>query len=168
VVFLNEREIPNHWSGQCFGCSRNNLHGLHLRFWFSEKGCITRCSIPDHLCGVDGLVHGGIIATLLDEIGAWTIIARLGKFGLTRDMLVRYLKPVPTNAELLVEGHIIDQNEKTVVLRSTIHSTDKVLLAEGESKYAFPSLSGIAGITGVEESMLREFLAKYSGMAEEG
>ncbi len=77
-------------------------------------------------------------------------------------MLVRYFKPVPTGAELLVEGQIISQEEKAVALRSTIHSANKVLLAEGESTFLFPSLSSIANITGADESMLKAFLTKYS------
>ncbi len=159
---LNIREIPNYWSGHCFGCSRKNTHGLQLRFWRSEKGCFTRFSIPHHLCGFDGLAHGGIIATLLDEVAAWTIIARLGKFGLTREMVVRYLKPVPTDRELLIAGEIIDQDEKNVVLRSTIHAANSELLAEGESTFAFPSLSAITNITGVAESTLQAFIGKYA------
>ncbi len=162
MIALNQREIPNYWSGHCFGCSRTNPQGFKLRFWLSERGCFTRCSIPDHLCGFDGLAHGGIIATLLDEVAAWTIIARLGKIGVTREMLIRYFKPVPTGAELLVEGQMISQEEKAVALRSTIHSADKVLLAEGESTFLFPSLSSVANITGADESMLKAFLAKYS------
>jgi hypothetical protein len=80
---LNQREIPNYWQGHCFGCSQTNTHGLQLRFWLSGEGCFTRCTIPERLCGWDGLVHGGIVAALLDEVAAWTIIARLGRLGIT-------------------------------------------------------------------------------------
>ncbi len=51
VISLDQSEIPNYWSGQCFGCSPTNSRGLQLRFWQSEKGCFTRCTIADELCG---------------------------------------------------------------------------------------------------------------------
>jgi uncharacterized protein (TIGR00369 family) len=126
------------------------MYGLKLRFWFSGQGCFTKCTIPDHFCGVDGLVHGGILATLMDEVEEWSIISRLGLFGITREISIRYLKPVPTNTELLVEGQTVSHDDRNGVLRGTIGSTDGTLLAESESKWIFPGLSTIAKITKVE------------------
>lgn len=159
---MNQREIPNYWPGRCFGCSQTNTQGLKLRFWVSEQGCFTKCTIPDHLCGFDGLVHGGIIATLLDEVAAWTLIACLARLGITREISTRYLKPVPTNTELLVEGQIISHDERNAVLRSTIRSADGTVLAEGESKWMFLKPSSLAHIAGVDEPTLQQFLAIYS------
>jgi len=136
-AFLNKREIPNYWTGDCFGCSRNNKPGLQLRFWLSDQGCFTKCTVPDYLCGIDGLVHGGIITLLLEEVAQWLIIARLVRFGMTRDISVCYLKPVPTNAEILVEAQVINQEGKNVLNHSTIFSSDKMLLVEGESYWLF-------------------------------
>lgn len=159
---MNQHEIPNYWPGRCFGCSRTNARGLRLRFWLSEKSCFTRCTVPDDLCGWDGLVHGGIISALLDEVAAWTTIAHLARIGITREVSIRYLKPVQTNTELLVEGRIISHDEKSAVLRSTIHSAGGRLLAESESKWMFPKLSSIAKITRVDELMLQQVLARYA------
>ena len=166
MINLTEHEILNYWPGNCFGCSRSNIKGLHLRFWQSKKGCLTRCAIPDYLCGIDGLVHGGIITLLLEEVAQWTIIGRLGRFGITREISVRYLKPVPINTEIIVEAQIISQDEKNIVLRSTIHDSDGVLLVEGESRWSLVSPSAIAKIAAVDELMLQEFLNKYSKKEE--
>ena len=158
---MRAQEIPNDWKGQCFGCSPINSQGLGLRFYLSEYGCYTKCSIPDHLCGIDGIVHGGILALLLDEVSQWTMIARLGKMGMTREISVRFLKAVPTNAEIIVEARIGAQDEKETLLRSTIHSKDNDLLAEAESRWIMADPSIIARVSKVSESELREFLAKY-------
>jgi uncharacterized protein (TIGR00369 family) len=115
---------------------------------------------------LDGLVHGGIIALLLDELAQWTMIGRLGRMGLTREISVRYLKPVLTNTEIIVEAQIVTQDDKEVVLRSTIHSIDGVLLAEGESKWLLASLSTIAKLSNVDELPLQEFLTKYPMISE--
>jgi uncharacterized protein (TIGR00369 family) len=158
---MQEQEIPNYWKGQCFGCSTTNSYSLGLRFYLSENGCYTKCSIPDYLCGIDGIVHGGMIALLLDEVSQWTMIARIGKMGLTREISVRYLKPVPTNTEIIVEAKIETQDERDTVLHSTVRSKDNELLAEGESRWMMASLSVIAKVSKVNKSQLREFLAKY-------
>ncbi len=158
---MRDQEIPNYWKGQCFGCSTMNSYSLRLRFYLSENGCYTKCSIPDYLCGIDGVVHGGMIALLLDEVSQWTMIAQLGKIGLTREISVRFLKAVPTNTEIVVEARIDAQDEKETVLRSTIHSKDNDLLAEGESRWIMVHPSIIAKVSKVSESQLKEFLAKY-------
>lgn len=159
---MESREIPNHWTGQCFGCSRTNAYGLQLHFWLSERGCFTKCVVPDHLCGIDGLVHGGIIALLMDEVAQWTLIGRHGKFGMTREITVRYLRPVPTNTELVVEAQIVSQDEKNVVLGSAIFLTPDAPLAQSESKWTLASPSTIAKLSAVEEPTLRQFLSKYA------
>jgi uncharacterized protein (TIGR00369 family) len=119
------------------------------------------------LCGFDGIVHGGIIATLMDEVGAWTIISNIGRFGITKKISIRYLKPVPINAEVVVEGRIINQDEKNAVLNITIHSIDGVLLTESESKWVFANLSTVANMSGFDEPLLKQFLER-SSQKEEG
>ena len=158
---MNDKEVPNHWGGKCFGCSRTNTHSLGLHFWLSNQGCYTRCAIPDFLCGIDGLVHGGIIAFLLDEVAQWTMISRIGKMGVTREITVRYLKPVPTNTEIIVEGKIANQKGKNVILNSTICSNDNALLAESESSFFLANLSIIAEMSEVDEITLQKFLVNY-------
>ena len=156
-----DKEVPNHWGGKCFGCSKTNAHSLGLRFWLSDQGCYTRWSIPDFYCGIDGLAHGGIIAFLLDEVAQWTLISRLGKMGVTREITVRYLKPVPTDTEIVIKGIIASQKEKNVILKSTICLNDNALLAESESSFFLADLSLIAEISEVDEITLQKFLSNY-------
>jgi uncharacterized protein (TIGR00369 family) len=156
-----DQEVPNHWQGNCFGCSTVNASGLKLRFYLSENGCYTKCAIPDQLCGIDGLVHGGMVALLLDEVSQWTMIARIGQMGVTREFSVRYLKPVPTNTEVIVEATIEMHDERDAVLRSTVRSQAGETLAEGESKWRIGSPSLIARVSQVDESEILHFLSHY-------
>lgn len=139
---------------------------MHLRFWYSEQGCFTKCTIPDYLCGPEGIVHGGILAVLLDEVAEWTNLARLGRLGLTREISVRYLKPVKTNTEIIVESRVISHDDKNAVHRSTIHTTDGTLMAESRSEWILPRLSTIASVANIDEATLQEFMAKYSQKEE--
>jgi acyl-CoA thioesterase FadM len=158
---MNEREVINYWNGRCFGCSPTNPHGLKLHLWYSEHGCFTRYRVPDYLCGIDGLAHGGIIALLIDEVSEWTLIALLGRFGVTTDMTIRYLNPAEINTEIIVEGQIVSHDDRNAILHTTVHSVEGKLLTEGQSQWMFPSLSSLAKIGKVDESILREFLAHY-------
>jgi uncharacterized protein (TIGR00369 family) len=151
-------KISPTWPGACFGCSPDNPQGLKLHFTPTDEGCITRCTIPVALCGFDGLVHGGIIATLLDEVAGWTIFTRLGKLGVTREMTTRYLKPVPIGEEVVVEGKIVSFDERNAMVRSTVAAADGTVLAEGDSSWAFPRLSRMAALAGVPEETLQHFL----------
>jgi acyl-CoA thioesterase FadM len=98
----------------------------------------------------------------MDEVGAWTIISYLGRFGITREISIRYLKPVPTNMEIIAEGRIISHDEKHAVLHTTIHYLDRALLAEGESKWVFAKLSTVANLSGLDEPTLKHFLERSS------
>jgi uncharacterized protein (TIGR00369 family) len=161
------REILGQWPGHCFGCSPNNPYGLQLRFRRAAQGCDAVCIVPDRLCGFDGLVHGGIIATLLDEAAAWAVIAHLGRLGLTREMTTRFLRPVPTNTEIILKGSIMSHDGHNAVVRSAIHAGDGTLLAESESSWAFAKLSRIASVAGVEEKILQQFLDDCRGSGPE-
>ena len=154
----NHSEIHGRWPGSCFGCSSTNLHGLQLHFRHTGDGCMTKYTVADTYCGFDGVVHGGIVATLLDEAAAWAVIARLGRLGVTREMTTRYLKPVPTRTELSVTGVITSHDERCAIVHSSIHAQDGSLLAEAESTWALPRLSRIAAMTGVGKTTLQQFI----------
>jgi len=77
----------------CFGCGDDNPIGLHLRF--AADGDTVRASfIPssDHQ-GFGNIVHGGIIATILDEAMAWAT-AHAGFWAMTGEMRVRFRRPL--------------------------------------------------------------------------
>jgi acyl-coenzyme A thioesterase PaaI-like protein len=153
-----DNEIKAQWPGSCFACSPNNPHGLKLRFRHAEQGCVTRCVIPDRLCGFDGLVHGGILTTILDETAAWALFAHLGRFAVTREMTTRFLKPVATNREILVEGHVVSHDRVKALVHCSIRSLEGVLLTEADSDWVFVKTSRIASMAGVDEGVLQCFL----------
>jgi acyl-coenzyme A thioesterase PaaI-like protein len=114
--------------------------------------------IPDTLCGFDGLVHGGILSTILDETAAWALFAHLGRFAVTRELTTRYLKPVETNKEFLVEGRVVSHDRVKALVRTSIRSLEGVLLTEADSDWVFVKTSRIASLAGVDEEVLDTFL----------
>ncbi len=92
---------------RCFGCGPANPSGLHLEFLLAEDGSVVCLpTIPDSFEGPPGYLHGGIIATLLDEIMSKSVRAR-GLTAMTRRMEIDYLRPVPSGAQLRMEGRLV-------------------------------------------------------------
>jgi uncharacterized protein (TIGR00369 family) len=92
---------------RCFGCGPANPAGLHLEFFIAPDGTVvTSQVVPETFDGHPGYLHGGIIATLLDEAMSKSVRA-LGKTAMTRKMEVEYLHPVPSGTPLLIEGRVV-------------------------------------------------------------
>ncbi|MFX1533869.1 MAG: PaaI family thioesterase [Promethearchaeota archaeon] len=155
-------DLPSQGFSNCFGCSTKNDRGLKLRIKYSDEGCFAHYTIPDELCGFVGVAHGGVIATLLDEISAWTIITQLFRVGMTVELSIRYLKRVPTNEEITIKGRIIEHDDKNVFVRSSIYSTKTdTLLAEGKSKWLLPKYSTIAKVLETNASEFEKTMAEF-------
>jgi uncharacterized protein (TIGR00369 family) len=92
---------------RCFGCGPANSSGLHLEFFRTPDGLVVASPVlSDAFDGHPGYLHGGIIATLLDEAMSKSVRA-LGKPAMTRQMDVDYLRPVPSGAPLRLEGRVL-------------------------------------------------------------
>jgi uncharacterized protein (TIGR00369 family) len=90
----------------CFGCGERNPHGLKMTFSSNGQRVVSTATVPEHLCGWSGLVHGGVIATLLDEIMSWAAIQLLHRLILTKSMQLDFLRPVRTGEPLRLEAWI--------------------------------------------------------------
>jgi uncharacterized protein (TIGR00369 family) len=91
----------------CFGCGEANPTGLRLEFLQAADGTIVcPASIPSAFEGHPGYLHGGIIATLLDETMSKAVRAR-GLTAMTRHMEVDYRRPVPSCTPLRMEGSVV-------------------------------------------------------------
>lgn len=95
------RPIRNPYAGNpdynCFGCDPGNPIGLKLEFSLADQAVFTTWSPRNDLEGYPGVVHGGIQATIADELAAWYVYAVLGTAGVTKDMQLSYLKPALTS-----------------------------------------------------------------------
>ena len=150
--------LPKRAFGDCFGCAPHNTKGLKLQFWYTENGCVSYHSIPKEYCGFTGLVHGGIIATLLDEVAAWTIITHLFRIGITVQITVKYLKPIPTEEELVIKAEILEHNGENIIVLARIQSKNGLILAEANSKWLIPSNTLLEKITGLNTQELDDLL----------
>ena len=94
--------FPHAANNRCFGCGPANPAGLHLEFLQAPDGSmVSHPVVAGTFDGHPGYLHGGIIATLLDEAMSKSVRA-LGKLAMTRKMEVDYLRPVPSGVPLRI------------------------------------------------------------------
>ena len=123
----------------CFGCGPQNPSGLHLEFktGSSLTGALTAEAIvhlSSHFQGARGIVHGGVVATLMDE--AMSKLNRpLAGRAVTRHLSVEYLRPAPTETTLrLVATH--DRREGRKLFHTAILTDSKGhVLARAEALF---------------------------------
>ena len=99
-------KIINPWEGMegyfCFGCAPNNESGLKMEFYEDGDEIVSKWVPEARFQGWLNTLHGGIQATLLDEICAWVIARKLQTAGVTSRMETQYLKPIHTTDSHLV------------------------------------------------------------------
>ncbi len=94
-------------SNRCFGCGPANPSGLQLEFFLAEdKSVVCLAQVSDQFEGHPGYLHGGAIATLLDEAMSKSVRAR-NISAMTRQLTIDYLRPVPCCAPIRIEGRIV-------------------------------------------------------------
>ena len=90
----------------CFGCAQDHPTGFRLRFSREDEEVVTRFTPGTQYQGPPGLMHGGLVMTLADEVGAWTLVGLLGKFGFTAQFSCKLRKPVRIGVEIVGRGRI--------------------------------------------------------------
>lgn len=121
---------------QCFVCGLNNPSGLHLHFYETCPGEVTATyTVSKNYQGYPGIVHGGIVAAMLDEV---TGRAHMGpsshpRFMFTAKLDIRYRKPVPIEKPLRLVGKAMEKKSRTATSHGFIYDQDGELLAEAEA-----------------------------------
>ncbi|CAG0931812.1 acyl-CoA thioesterase [Thermoflexales bacterium] len=131
---------PN--SRMCFICGLQNPVGLHLAIYNDhDNNCIySNVTLSDQYQSYPGVVHGGIVATMLDEIsGRATIMdGNAENLMVTLKLEVKYRLPTPTNTPLRVVGRVISQTESRAKVAGEIQLPDGTITASCECLLARP------------------------------
>ena len=120
----------------CFACGPANPDGLQLKFSYTPKRHFVKCvlRLDKRFQGATGFAHGGIIATLLDEV-----MAKSNGLGGTRAVTLRletrYRKMVPIQRELHLTGWRTSKRGRKLYLRAELHDTQGNLLSEGRGLF---------------------------------
>ena len=124
-----------HGSNRCFGCGEANSIGLHLEFLLApDHSVVCLPVVADSFEGHPGYLHGGVIATLLDEAMSKAVRAR-GFTAMTRHMEVDYLRPVPSRASLRLEGRVTRNEGRKHWTEAKILDGEGSTLAQGKGLF---------------------------------
>lgn len=120
---------------RCFGCGAANEGGLHLKFFLTEdRRVVCFATVGDAFEGPKGYVHGGIIATLLDETMSKAVRAN-GLVAMTRHMEVDYQRPVPSTEEIRLEGRVTRNEGRKHWTEANILDAKGAVLAHGKGLF---------------------------------
>jgi len=133
----NLKHLPNRTGSMCFGCSAANPTGLRLEFFTDGESIFSWVKVPAHLCGWKNLVHGGIISTILDEVMGRTVIHKTRCLGMTKSMMVEFLKPVTIDRELKAAGKMLEvKNDRECLAEAMIFNEAGDLCAKSTGTFA--------------------------------
>lgn len=110
----------------CFVCGMDNPDGLRIEWTVNGKTTYAEFSPERKYQGWKGILHGGIIAALLDE--AMTRLACV-VFGsaVTAEMNVRFVQPAKIGERLSIRGEILSESRKLIEMKAAIHSGETLI-----------------------------------------
>jgi len=120
----------------CFGCSPANDIGLHLEFWEDDDEVVAQWTPRHQFEGWIDVLHGGIQATLLDEVAAWVVFVKLKTAGVTTNLNVSYNKPVYiSKGPVTVKGQLVSTEKRTAMLECTLYDGNNEPCASANVTY---------------------------------
>jgi len=120
-------------SKMCFVCGLENPAGLKIHFYETEPGVVEATyTAPDHFQGYPGILHGGIVATILDETSGRALMGdpENARLMYTAKLEIKYRQNVPVGKPLKIVGKAIESRRRLARGWAGIYDESGMLLAE--------------------------------------
>lgn len=132
---IDMKRIINPWRGmdgyRCFGCDPRSEQGLRMEFYEDGDRIVSRWKPRPEFQGWVDTLHGGIQATLADEISSWVVFRKFQTSGVTSRMQVRYLKPIHTSEDhITLQATVVRQRRNIVDIEVKIFNSQDQLCTE--------------------------------------
>jgi len=148
------KELPHTHS--CFVCGESNPQGLKLRFQTDGRSVQTRFVPRREHVGFKGTVHGGLVATVLDEIMVWACAVQTKRFAFSAELNVRYLSPLKPGEEVTITAELITNRKgKVFEPKAELRNQEGLVLATATGKY-IP----------IKEAVITEMAADFVGSVD--
>jgi uncharacterized protein (TIGR00369 family) len=135
LLYLSAMSGAIERDNSCFCCGRDNERGLHLSISYPEKGTAeTSLEVPEWFSGWKSMTHGGLLATLLDEIMAHACVG-MSRTAVTAEITVRYQKAVQTGSRVRAVGKVDEAKGRILVTRGWIYGADGAVAAEATARF---------------------------------
>jgi len=123
----------------CFGCSSTNPFGLRMEFTEEGEYIVSRWEVGINFQGYFNMLHGGIQATLMDEIASWVVLKKMKTSGVTAKLDVRYKHAVVAEGVLTIKAKLRETKRNLATIDIELFDKDGKLCASAEAVYfTFP------------------------------
>lgn len=131
--------------------SLNNKNGMQAQFYVDEKDAVTCLwqNTASHFQGFSGIIHGGILVALADELMANCLVAHNQKFGVTLSSRIQWKTPVRVGEEIKGKANIITSFKNFVLMRFIILNSKNQAVLCGSGVFYIPTLKQFNKITGL-------------------
>jgi uncharacterized protein (TIGR00369 family) len=128
-------ELP-HTRG-CLVCGHDNPHGLHVHLHVDESSGIVSCDFTPavHHIGFEGIIHGGLLSTVLDEAMVWAATWAGKRFCVAGEMNVRFRQSATSGQPLHVTAQVTSVRSRLIEAQGSIRDLSGKLLVEATGKY---------------------------------
>jgi acyl-coenzyme A thioesterase PaaI-like protein len=148
---------------RCFVCGQRNPYGLHLVFRVEGDSVVADFLPREEHQGFPGIVHGGIVAAVLDEsLGRTSLLGQNPEWTMTGRLEVRYRRYVPYGPVLRVRARLIMERRRMLQARGvlTLSADENVVLAEAHGTF-LPLAPQIVDTVMQDYPELRLFMERY-------
>jgi len=128
------RDGPLPPTRSCLVCGVDNPRGFHLRSRLRAGVVELEYTTRPADAGYVGITHGGVLATLVDEVMTWAAIVASGKPCVATTVCIHFHKPVPPGARISIRAPL-PKSRKLMRVAATVSTPDRGLVAEGEGRY---------------------------------
>ncbi len=120
----------------CFGCSPTNPSGLHMEFFKEGDELVCKWDPKEHFQGFHDILHGGVQATMMDEIASWVVFVMLDTAGVTYQLNTRFRKPVMISKGIItVRATLLRQQKRIAEIEARLFDGENILCAESKANY---------------------------------
>jgi uncharacterized protein (TIGR00369 family) len=122
-------------TADCFVCGNENAHGLGLRFAIEGDTAVARLAFAPEQCGYRGIVHGGVLAAVLDETMGWAASYAKRTMCVAGELTVRYVKSVPVGVPVQVTGRLTEDKRRLCLCEGTIQDDAGTVYVKGSGTF---------------------------------
>ena len=129
------QSIPLPWSRSCYVCGEANEHGLRARSFKVDERVQLPFTAEERFVGWNRVIHGGFIATVLDEVMTWSAILGAQKPCFAAEIKLRLLLPLASGTRCTAVSELVQKRRKVLEPRSWLQDENGVVYARAEGRY---------------------------------
>lgn len=158
----NRYEVQKLWSRirgyNCFGCAPHNELGLKLPFVEQEAGVSAPFKLSTSYSSFPGVVHCGIVATILEEVMGNVLVIKARRLCFTLKLSIKYLEPVLVDSEYTARASIESTDGDYHEIEAGIYDQENKIVAAANGRYKAISARQAMKAMDIDESTMTEFI----------